>query len=216
MKKTLKIIISFLLLFLLLTPIVCFAAEMSDDAAAGEITYQTVFTRAWEFVQENRTEVISGAGSALIIILNAIAKNSNNKKTKTIEQTLEIIRGDSAGTAKNQNSVIGAVNSMIGGYNDMRAVFEKYGLTENERNRLIGAVMVQNTAILEMFFAVFAHNKNTPQSIKDLVTLVYANTKKALGDDKILLDVVEAVKEKVRAESSTESPSDKSHNTGEA
>ena len=89
------------------------------------------------------------------------------------------------------------VNGMIDGYNNMRNSYEKYEHTEDDRNRLVGAVMVQNTALLEILTTVYVNSKNLPQGVKDLINLKYANCQKALGDDEMLRAIVEAVREKV-------------------
>lgn len=206
MKKIFKILLSFVLVFALLTPITCFAVELAE-AGADEVTYQTIFTRIWEFVEANKTEVVSAAGSGLIIIVNAIIKSANSKGTKEVKELLHVIKGDASGTANAQSSVINAVNNLISGYNglqsgydEMRTAYEAYQSVEDDRNRLIGAVMVQNTALLEILSSVYVHNKNLPQGVKDLVVLKYANAQKALGDDAILKAIVDSVREKINHE----------------
>jgi hypothetical protein len=94
------------------------------------------------------------------------------------------------------------------GYADMKAAYEANALKEDDRNRLIGAVMVQNTAILEILSSVYVHNKNLPQGVKDLVILKYANTQKAISDDEMLCSIVEAVREKINFETLAEEVSE--------
>ncbi len=167
------------------------------ETPAPSITQHTIFTRVWEYCVTNKTEVLGLAGDAVIFMLAIFVKLRNDKRTKHIESDLKVVKGDASGTAQSQTSVVGAVNHMIDGYNEMRQSYEKYELIEDDRNKLVGAVMVQNTAILEILSTVYLNNKNMPQGVKDLVMLKYANCLKALGDDKLLCAIVESVREKV-------------------
>jgi hypothetical protein len=209
MNRFVKFLLSFALVFTIVTPITAFAAEIT---VGGEpLDYNTFFTRVWEFVENNSTAVISAAGSGLVLVANAIMKAANSKSAKqTSEQLVSLM--------KDTGSVVDVINQMIVGYNsmkdsnehlehgyaDMKAAYEENALKEDDRNRLIGAVMVQNTAILEMFASIYVHNKNLPQGVRDLVILKYANTLKALDDDAMLCSIVEAVREKINFEAPVE------------
>lgn len=172
-------------------------APSETPAPSTNSTTHTIFTRIWEYCVENKTEMLGLAGDAVIFILAIFVKLRNDKRTKHIESDLQIVKGDASGTASSQNSVVSAVNNMIVGYNGMRESYEKYESTETDRNRLVGAVMVQNTALLEILTTVYVNSKNLPQGVKDLINLKYANCQKALGDDKLLCAIVESVREKV-------------------
>lgn len=209
MKRLFKFLLSFVLVFMLLTPVTAFAVEIT--AGGEEIDYNTIFTRIWEFVEANKTEVVSAAGSGLVLVVSAIVKAANSKESRKLSELLNAIQGDTQGTNKAQSSLIGVVNQMISGYNvmkesndylktgyeDMKTAYEINATKEDDRNRLIGAVMVQNTALLEILSSVYVHNKNLPQGVKDLIILRYSNAMKALSDDEILCAVVESVREKI-------------------
>ena len=94
------------------------------------------------------------------------------------------------------------------GYGELRASYEKYGETENDRNRVTGAVLAQSSAILEILQLVYANSKNMPQGIKDLVNLKYANTLKTIEDDEKLLAIVEAVRTNISAGAKGETADD--------
>lgn len=209
MKRFIKVLLGFLLVFMLIAPITTFALEIT---AGGEaINYNTIFTRVWEFVEKNKTEVISAVGSGLVLAVNAIIKAANSKENKKLGELVNTLQEDAQLKNKVQTSIVDAVNQMISGYNlmkdsndtlksgyaDMKEAYEINATKEDDRNRLIGAVMVQNTAILEMFARIFVHNKNLPQGVRDLVVLTYANTLKALDDDALLRSIVESVREKI-------------------
>jgi hypothetical protein len=221
MKKKILLILACIIAMVMLcaSMITCSAAEISETEVLREeidavnesntdSTQHTVFSRVWEYCITNKTEVLGLSGDAVIFVLAIFVKLRNDKRTKGIESDLKIVKGDASGTAQSQSVVVGAVNGMIDGYNNMRDSYEKYGHTEEDRNKLIGAVMVQNTAILEILSTVYVNNKNMPQGVKDLVNLKYANCLKELGDDKMLCAIVESVREKVgkRIEETVEEP----------
>lgn len=196
MKRVIFFVISLVLLCTIFTPVVSLAAEIGAEVSA-EGTYQDIFTRIYEFAVENKSEVISAAGSLALLVVSGVTKSLVNKKNKEVMDALKIIGGDAAGTASSQGSVISAVNTMAAGYNEMREAYEKYEAVEDDRNRLVGACLVTNTALLEILSRVYVHNKNMPQGVKDVVMLIYTNAQKALSDDEVLRDVVESVKTKI-------------------
>jgi len=81
----------------------------------------------------------------------------------------------------------------------MKEAYEKYETVEDDRNRLVAAVMAQNTALLDMLRTVYANSKNLPQGVKDTVMLEYANARKMLSDDEALRAVIDSVHEKINA-----------------
>ncbi len=205
MKRFAKIFLTFVLVFMAITPVTCFAMEIAEEGA--EVNYHTIFTRLWEFVEGNKTEVVSAAGSALVLIASAAVKSVNSKETKRLGDALSLIKGETTETIKTQGSIIGVVNQMISGANimtekvdTMYKAYEENQALEKERNRLLGAMMVEVTAILEMQSSVYVHNKNLPQGVKDLCVLQYANTQKALSDDELLYAIVASVREKINFE----------------
>jgi hypothetical protein len=178
----------------------------NSEASDSGFQWRDLFSRAWEFYNENKTEVLSLAGNAAVFLLTFFARRSSGLQMEKITSDLKIVKADAGGTASSQSSVVSAMNGLIGGYNQMHESYEKYGQTESDRNKLIGAVMVQNTAILDILSTVYVNSKNMPQGVKDLVNLKYANCLKTIGDDETLLAIVAAVREKI--ETNTESASE--------
>ena len=115
--------------------------------------------------------------------------------------------------SKKQDNVVGAANELIDGfekmeeaynklaaeYAKMREAYDKYGETETDRNRVIGAVMEQNAAILEILQFAYSNSSKLPQGIKDVINLKYANALKALANDEAVLAIVKAVREGINA-----------------
>ncbi len=204
MKRIIFVIVSFVLLFMVLSPVTALAAEVVDEVSSGESTYHDIFTRVWEYVEENKSDLISAAGSAVVLIFGAITKGFITKKIKEITDKLKGIGSDTSETANSQTEVIVAANAMVKGYNEMREAYEKNAGAEDDRNRLVGACLVMSSAVLEMMNAVFVHNKNMPQGVKDFVILQYVNCQKALSNDELLRQVVESIREKINAEAVVE------------
>lgn len=172
--------------------------ESVPDETNGFDLY-AFYMRIWEFVNDNRSDLISLCCSTVVAIFTLLAKRSADKKTSAISQDLKIVKQDASGTHASQGSVVGAINTMIDGYNEMRGSYEKYEGIEDDRNKLIGAVFIQNTAILEILTTVYANSKNMPQGVKDLVNLKYAKCLKALESDEALRGVVETVRKEIGA-----------------
>ena len=212
MKKILFALTISLCLMLCVSPLPCFAEKATEESSYTETLpvqtettdTPTIVSRVWEYVTENKTEMLGLAGDGLILVLCFVMRHVFKKSTKNIAADLSIVKGDAAGTATAQTAVVGAVNHMIDGYNDMRNSYEKYQTVEDDRNKLVGAVMVQNTAILDILLSVYVNSKNLPQGVKDLVTLKYVKCQKALEDDETLLAVVESVREKIGTAKETE------------
>ena len=88
---------------------------------------------------------------------------------------------------------------MVDSYNDMKTSYDEYGKLENNRNKLVGVLVAQTSAILEMLVTVYPNSKNLPQGVKDRINLTYANCLKMIGDDEQLLAVVKAVRKSISA-----------------
>jgi hypothetical protein len=175
--------------------------DATEGVVEEESVAPTVFTRVWEFVENNTQETLSIVGTVSLLIMNLILKHSGTKTSKETKIALENITGDVGMTLGGQQSVVEVVNRLIDGYNELskrydalKESYDKYGMTEDERNRVSGAVLATNTAILEILTTVYTNNRNLPQGVKDLVNLKYANCLKSLEDDERLIAIVEAVR----------------------
>lgn len=230
MKKIAILIICAALTLLFLT-LPAYAADTATnaDAAAPE----TVFTRMGEFAVMYKEELLEAASAAAMITTSVIVGVKNGRKSKEISSAVAGVKNDTGASLTGQTDVVAAVNGLIDGYNGMtretsaavaelerkyealakeyaslRDSYEKYGETENDRNRVTGAVLAQSSAILEILQLVYANSKNMPQGIKDLVNLKYANTLKTVGDDEQLLAIVSAVRSNISAGAKEETAND--------
>lgn len=228
MKKIAILIICAALMLLFLT-LPAYATDA--NASAGE--YETVFTRMGEFAVKYKEELLEAASAAAMITTSVIVGVKNGRKSKEISSAVAGVKNDTGASLTGQTDVVTAVNGLIDGYNGMtretsaavaelerkyealakeyaslRDSYEKYGETENDRNRVTGAVLAQSSAILEILQLVYANSKNMPQGIKDLVNLKYANTLKTVGDDEQLLAIVSAVRSNISAGAKEETAND--------
>lgn len=197
-------------------------APVTDTPNSPEKVNNTLFSRIWEFVTAYSGETLSVLGSAVLLILTLALKHSTTKAARETRKTLDSIKTEVGETLGGQDSVVNVVNKMIDGYNGlsekygaMKESYELYGATEGERNRVVGAVLATNTAILDILSTVYVNSKNLPQGVKDLVNLKYANCLKTLEDDKRLMAIVAAVRDNLGAttgpsEESAEEPSEAS------
>lgn len=189
-------------------------------ASEKESTYNTLFTRVREFLCKYPEETVSIIGSFVILIFSLIQKHASSKAAKDTKESLKIIKGEVKETLGGQNSVVNVTNKMIDGYNSlsrnydsMKEAYDQYGAAEGERNRVVGAVLATNSAILEILTTVYANSKNLPQGVKDIVNLKYANCLKTLEDDKQLIAIVEAVRNNIGTDASSVDNDTKVENT---
>ena len=161
-------------------------ASWETEVISEESEYHTLFTRVWEYANEYKTEILGAVGDIAIFILAWLIKiRSDKTKSSTLA------------TNKSQTAVVNVVNDMVDGYNALKASYDKYGMTEDDRNRVVGALVAQNAAILETLVTMCANNKNLAQGTKDLVMLKYANCLKMLDDDEKLKAIVTAVRDNI-------------------
>lgn len=180
------------------------------DEAEIKTENHTLLGRLEEYIRENKTDVLGVAGDAAIVVISVAFGLFQKSKTKKLAANLNRAVSVTSGVATSQNDMVGAVNTMIDSYNELKASYDRYGLVEAERNRIVGACVALNTATLEILSLVYTHNKNLPQGVKDLVTMKYANCLKQLEDDEKLSAIVESVREGLRQGSTepTEAPTE--------
>lgn len=162
-------------------------SEPSADAPSEpDKAEPNVFDRLWEYISKNKdmtAELIFS--TAILVILWTIKKIQNSIKTD-----LKTSNNNSANVADSQSGVVGVVNTMIDGYNGFKKDFETTIKSDEERDKQMAAILVTNTAILEIMSRVFPNSKQLPQGVKDVVNMTYANAMKAIGDDQQLANLV--------------------------
>jgi hypothetical protein len=160
----------------------------------GTEIYNTIFTRIFEFIEYHKDTIIMVLGfcGSIVITLQEIKRKKKTDNGMDEKQTQ--VLSNLAGITNSQNGVVDVVNALINGYEQMKNKYTEYESAEDDRNKLVGAVMVQNEAILEILATVYA-NSNLPRGVKDLISLKYAHCVAALDEDEKLKACVLAVKD---------------------
>ena len=166
-------------------PVVEVVSETPDEAPPS-IDDPNFFDRIWEYVVKNKDMTIDVAISTVILILLWFVKKIQNG----IRNEIKTSNSNSANVADSQSGVVGVVNTMIDGYNGFKKDFETTIKSDEERDKQMAAILVTNTAILEIMSRVFPNSKNLPQGVKDVVNMTYANAIKAINDDGQLANLV--------------------------
>lgn len=230
MKKITTII---LLIFLLAVPVYA-TGETAANASTSATTGTTAITEAPTETEtpaetEAPTETPNGTWTDKIS-KKEIAETARWLAVLIVNMILFAVSfGKFKKSDKKQDDVANVVNELIDGYEQtrkeyaeflekmekkytqlsesyeaMREAYEKYGETELDRNRVIGAVMEQSAATLEILQFAYANSSKLPQGIKDVINLKYANALKTLGNDKQLLEIVELVRKGINDENTEE------------
>jgi aminopeptidase N len=111
------------------------------------------------------------------------------------------IIADLIGIRSSQNGVIDAANDLTQGYKRMQEKYEAYENAEDDRNKLVSAVAMQNETILEILASIVVNNKNLATGIKDVLALKYAKCEQAINSDEKLRACIDAIKEALHTQS---------------
>lgn len=158
----------------------------------GEAIYNTIFTRIFEFFEINKETIIMVFGFAGTIFITIRDIRRKIRVDNDSGATQQKILSDIGGMINSQNGVVDVVNGLTNSYDEMRRKYTAYEDVEDDRNKLVGAVLVQNAAILDILSSVYV-NANLPQGVKDIVQLKYAHCQTALNNDDQLRACVNAV-----------------------
>jgi hypothetical protein len=213
MKKIFITVLCLITLCACLT-IPCFAAEAEEVPAeistgattdiVGEISaseeHNTIFTRLWEFVKKYKEEIFIVVGDGILGVIIICLMRKYGKLAKSINDNCKRQVNDMIAIQGAQNNVVDVVNNLIDAYNtmskrytDFTAACEKYGASEEDRNKIIGALATEAGTVLDILSTVYVNNKVLPQGVKDLVTTKYAGCLKALNNECGLASIIEAV-----------------------
>ena len=152
----------------------------------------TFFGRIWEWVSENKAEILTVIGDVILVVFLIVQRVKQKKKLVDLGSDILTVKSDVSSTAMSQQSVVGVTNELIAGYNKFEKAINNFDETENERYRTMLAAFAYSKAILEVLTTVYANSKNIPQGVKDLVNLKYADVLKLVGDEKKLKEIAES------------------------
>lgn len=153
----------------------------------------TFFGRLWEFVETNYPEIAATVGNVITIIMLIVYHVKSKKKLLNIDTATSKQLGT-------QSEVVDAVNCLIEGYNTLEKEMSDYNKTEEERYKMVGAMIVQTQAVLDILATVYANSKNLPTGVKDLINLKYAKALKLVEDSEELKKIAQSAGEEVATE----------------
>lgn len=157
----------------------------------------TFLGRVQAWLEENYVGLATTIGDIVLFILFLVNFFKNKKNLLGLAQNVKF-------TSNAQSDVVDVVNNLIVGYNTIEAEFKEYKKTESQNYEIVGSMIIQTKAILEILTTVYANSKNLPQGVKDLVNLKYADALKKLGEVPALKEVVDdAVAQLESAETET-------------
>lgn len=172
-------------------PVMEAAPEVAPEVAPDPVPEKNFFDNVYVFAIKHRNTILEIVTLGFLLLL----RHKTNKVSNDIRDT----RVGNASVIDSQGGVVGAVNTMIEGYNGFKSDFEKLKNDEAKRDNQLAAVVVTNTAILEIMSRVFPNSKQLPQGVKDVVNITYANAIKAVNDDVQLSALVAASKSMLAA-----------------
>lgn len=179
-------------------------SEPSGTVTTPSPVKHTLETRIAEYWATYRAEIVSAMGTVILFVISLLVKTMNDKKTRQIASNVLTIKKGTETNVSAQADVVDRMNALIDEFNKLsdeykalKASYDAYGATEDDRNRVVGALVAQTTAVLEILTTVYVNSKNLPQGVKDIVSLKYANCLKSLDDDTQLKAIVEAVRENI-------------------
>lgn len=202
-----KIIILCLMLALVFIPVTAFAEEatndtdttISEDTVTENTTAtpedETVFTRIFEFADDNQQVLIMIVGFLTTIVIAVHDSRVRKKDSIATKEKDTYLMSGMNGVTSTQNGVIDAVNYLAKRYESMEEKYKQYEDAEEERYKLVGASTVQVATMLDILTSVYVNSNHLPQGEKDLVLFKYSKCLAALEDDEKLKACVLAVRD---------------------
>lgn len=198
-----KRIIYFLLVFTVAVAIfgstIAFAEEViegaeapSSEAVSDEVN---LFTRLYEAFVDNKTDIFTLGGSAVLFVISLLLKKDVGATSKNVIDNIARVLSKTDISVEQQQAIVSGLNEMVDGYNeikeqsqnvskrlfeferDMTAVLESNTALETKitecfalMTALLEKGMMQNADVMEVMTAVYSNTK-LPQGIKDFVVL---------------------------------------------
>ena len=154
-----------------------------------------VFDHVLVFVEENKDTIIMIVGfvASIFIALKEKVQRKHDSVEKA-ESLSYLVRGVSEFESL-QDKMIAGYNALAEAYDKMRDTYNKYEAVEDDRNKLVGAVMVQCSAMLDILTSVYTNSSHLPQGEKDLILYKYSKCLSALDSDEKLRACMDAVRD---------------------
>ncbi len=198
-RKTFAILLTGLILLLLFSPLSVLATEQSSPIPEEN---HTLLGRCLEYFQEHKSDLLGVLGDGTLFALGILVAWRQRKKACDAAASLTGIAASTQSVAASQSGIVTAANGLIDAYNRMQKEYSERQVSEDDRNKAVGALVLQTSAMLKILATVYVNNKNLPQGTKDLVNLEYAKLLAALEDDELLRSIVATARNDVLGASS--------------
>ena len=182
-----------LVLMLLMTFSFCVGAEedgVSANETAEEATIAMVLDRVWEFVNDNAGDLLSATSLGSVALYIFLQKKSNGNFLSGISKVLTSQRSVVAASDDNKAEV----KTLSEKQEKMLEYFEKYASSEEERGKIVSALLVEVMGLIEIQHVLCLNNANVPQAMKNLVTSTYARCLSVINDDAAIKEAVDQMR----------------------
>lgn len=185
MKKILYVILCMMLIFSM-SSVVCFAEEAAIEQRTDETVpdtseeakTETIFTRLWEWLNDNKDTVLSVIGEGVLLVLML----KSRFKQKGIGTTLNSVELTTATTVNGQKAVVKKMDEMISEFNENKQTSEKLKEAEEHIEGMVATVSEMMLSLFEMMTMIHTQNRNLPQGTKDRVTQIFASCMKKVEE----------------------------------
>lgn len=205
MKRIIYYLLVFVTLFALVGSVSAFADEGDTDTETiteevTETVEPTIFTRLYEAFEENKTNVFTVASGAILFIFSILFRKDVSVSSKVIVDGIAkvIAKGDL--TEEQQNAIVGGLNEMVDGYNDIKLQstivkdrIDEFAVEMGDITKTISVIIAlldkgihQNAAIMDVLSSVYVNNNALPQGIKDFVSLKRTENAKLVHEAAVL------------------------------
>lgn len=169
-------------------------AVQDDIRDTGESLFNAAADKVMAFVEQHKDTIIMVVGFIASIYMAISEKRVRKKTSRENAESQSLIMSDIEGVKEVQDKMIEGYNALSDAYNAMREKYAEYEDIEDDRNKLVGAVLVQQETLLEIVTSVYTNSSNLPQGEKDLILYKYSKCLSTLDNDDKLRECVKAVR----------------------
>lgn len=192
-KRFLVFVAALLVAFTMIFGVTCFAAETE----AEEVTETTekaslgmLLDRVWEFVNENAGDLLSATSLGSVALYIILQKKNNGNFLSGISKVLTAQKNVVSASDDNKAEV----KTLSEKQEKMLEYYEKYASSEEERGKIISALLVEVMGLIEIQHVLCLNNSNLPQAMKNLVTSTYARCLSVINDDASIKEAVDQMR----------------------
>lgn len=211
MKKILYFLLVFTVAFAILGSTIAFAEEViegaeapSSETVADEVN---LFTRLYEAFQDNKTDIFTLGGSAILFVISIILKKDLGATSKSVIDNIARVLSKTDISVEQQRAMVNGLNEMVDGYDEikllsvsiseklsnydkqMQTVINSNAALENTMNQwfdllssLVEKGILQNADVMEVLTSICTNSKHMPQGIKDYSVLKRADSAKLVKE----------------------------------